>query len=253
MHHGQNHQHVDEHHRATDAHLNQVHRAPAGVLPELAPARAEISIPRRGIAPHSEGQQNQAAQRQRLSRCEDVLNQRTQLHAADVHESQKDHHNNPGQIRRVDADLHVAQHHRSHPKRGYMSDVPEPIVTGDGGKKHAEKLAEGHGDSGDCSRLNDQEKRPAVKKSPQRPQRFAQINVLAPGFGHHRRQLAVAERGGHGQNRRHHPRAQKKRRRVGAACNVRANNVDAGADHRSDHQRGRREQAKALHQPGSVG
>ena len=138
-------------------------------------------------------------------------------------------------------------------QRGHMSDVPQPVGRRDRREKDAEKLAEGHRNSGDGSRLNHQKQRPAVEKSPQRPQRLAQVDVLAAGLGHHRRQLAVAERANHGQDGRHHPRAQKQRRRVGAAGNVRIDNEDAGADHRADHQRGRAEKAKTLHQPGGTG
>jgi hypothetical protein len=98
-----------------------------------------------------------------------------------------------------------------------------------------QKLAEGHRDSCDGPGLDDEEERPAVEKSPQRPQRFAQVNILAAGLGHHGRQLAVAERGGEGQDGRHHPCAQKQRRGLGSASDVRAYDVDAGTDHRSDH------------------
>ena len=121
------------------------------------------------------------------------------------------------------------------------------------GKEDAEKLAEGHADGGDGPGLDDQKERPAVEKAPQRPQRLAQVDVLAAGLGHHGRQLAVAERADHGQDGRHHPRAQKERRGVGAAGNVGIDDEDAGADHGADDDRRGAEEAKALHQPGSVG
>ncbi len=61
------------------------------------------------------------------------------------------------------------------------------------GKKTPRNLPKATHDSGDGSGLDDEEKRPAVEKSPERPKRLAQINVLAAGLGHHRGQLAIAE------------------------------------------------------------
>ncbi len=244
---------IHKNQRPAHAHLDLVQRVPSGVLPELAPVRPEVSRNRRGVASHREGQQNQRRERKCLGRGEDVLNQRAQLHAEDVYDGEKNHDADASQVGGVDADLHVAQHHRPYRKRRYVGDVPEPMCRRNDWKKDAEKLAEGHGHCGDGPCLDDQEERPAIEKTPQRSQRLAQVDVLAAGLGHHGRQLAVAERGGEGQDGRHHPRAQKQRRGAGAAGNVRADNVDAGADHRSDHYRGGAEEAKALHQPGRVG
>ncbi len=66
------------------------------------------------------------------------------------------------------------------------------------GKENAEELAEGHADGGDGSGLNDQKQSPAVEKSPERSERFAQINVLAAGARHHGGEFAIAERGDDG-------------------------------------------------------
>jgi hypothetical protein len=49
---------------------------------------------------------------------------------------------------------------------GNVADVPEPSLRADGGKEDAEELSEGHADGGDGAGLDDQEERPAVKKSP---------------------------------------------------------------------------------------
>ena len=61
----------------------------------------------------------------------------------------------------------------------------------DGRKENAQKFAEGDADGGDGSRLDDEIQRPAVEKSPERPERLAQINVLAAGVRHHCGQLTV--------------------------------------------------------------
>ena len=88
---------------------------PAGVLPELAPAGAEVRVPGRGVAPDGAGQHDQRGQRERLGRSENVLDERAQPHAEDIHDGQKEHDHDAGKVGRVDADLHVAQHHRPHP------------------------------------------------------------------------------------------------------------------------------------------
>ena len=104
---------------------------PAFFQNSLQPA-PKFAAQRRGVAPHREGQQNQRRQRQRLGRGEDVLDQRAQLHAEDVHDGQKDDDRDSGQVGRVDADLHVAQHHGPHPERGHVGDVPQPMGRRDG-------------------------------------------------------------------------------------------------------------------------
>ena len=50
-------------------------------------------------------------------------------------------------------------------------------------------------DRRDCAGLYNEKERPAVEKTPQRRERFAQINILPPGLRHHGRQLAIRERG----------------------------------------------------------
>ena len=71
--------------------------------------------------------------------------------------------------------------------------------------KDAEKLSESDADGGDSAGLDHQEKRPAVEESPQRSQRFAQVNVLAAGPRHHGREFAVGEGADDGQEPRDQP------------------------------------------------
>ncbi len=98
--------------------------------------------------------------------------------------------------------------------------------------------------------LDDQEQRPAVEKSPQRPQRLAQVDVLAAGLRHHGGQFAVAERADHGQNAGDDPRAKNQRRRVGSPRDVGIHKKNAGPDHGPGNERGGTEQPKRLHHPG---
>ena len=116
------------------------------------------------------------------------------------------------------------------------------------GKEDAEKLAESHTDGGNGSGLDHQEKRPAVKKSPQRPQRFPQVNVLTAGARHHGRQLAVAQGPDDGQEAGHQPGPDQQRGRIDFAAYFRRNNKDAGADHRTHDQHGGAGQSQALYQ-----
>ena len=68
------------------------------------------------------------------------------------------------------------------------------VVVGDPRHEHAEEAREADGDGGDRAGLDDEEQRPAVQKAPQRRERLAQVDVLAAGARHHRRQLAVRQR-----------------------------------------------------------
>ena len=134
-----------------------------------------------------------------------------------------------------------------------MRDVPEPVRSGDGGKEHAKKFAERHAYRGDGAGLDDEKERPAEQESPQRAERLAQVNVLAAGFGHHGGEFAVAERANDGEHARDDPGAQIEGRRVGVAGDVGVDQEDAGADHGSDHDSSRAEQAKRRDQLWSVG
>ena len=116
----------------------------------------------------------------------------------------------------------------------------------DGRKEDAQELAEGHAYRGDGSGLDDQEQRPAVEKSPQRAQRFAQVNVLAAGARHHGRQLPVGERAGDGQEPGHQPGGDEQRGRIDQPRDLRRDDEDARADHRAHDQGGGAGQAKTF-------
>ncbi len=120
-------------------------------------------------------------------------------------------------------------------------------------KEDAEKLAEGDADGGDGSGLHDQEQRPAVEKAPERAERLAQVNVLAAGVRHHRRQFAIGQRASDGEKSGEHPGADQQRRRVDQARNVGGDDEDARADHGAHHQRGRADRAQALYESGVAG
>ena len=76
--------------------------------------------------------------------------------------------------------------------------VNQDVFGGNPRKEHAEEFSEGDGHRGDGAGLYDQEQCPAVKETEKRVERLAQVNVLAARVGHHRRKLAVSDRGDDG-------------------------------------------------------
>ncbi len=117
------------------------------------------------------------------------------------------------------------------------------------GKEHAEKLAESYADCGDGARLDHEKERPAIEKTPERPKRLAQVNILAAGFGHHGGEFAIAQRADDRHEGGDHPCSHKERRRVGAARDISVDKENAGTNHGSRDDRRRAEQTKALDQP----
>ena len=156
-------------------------------------------------------------------------------------------HQHGHQVLRVQPDVHVAQHHRPDGNRRHMPEMHDPVCSGYRREEHAQELAECHADCGNRAGLDDQVQRPAVEKSPQRPQRLAQVHVLPARVRHHRRQFAVGQRAGDGQEAGHQPRRNQQRRRVDLARNLGRDNKDARADHRAHHQRGCAGQAQSFY------
>ncbi len=129
-----------------------------------------------------------------------------------------------------------------------VGNVPYPNVGRYRRKEIAKKLAEGHSNSGYSASLDHQKQSPSVEEAPQRPQRFAQINVLPASLGHHGRQFAIRERAHNSHESGNQPGAQQQRRRVGLAGNFGGHNKDAGADHGAHDQRGGAGEAQTFHQ-----
>ena len=129
-----------------------------------------------------------------------------------------DHHQNRHQVLRAQPGFHVSQHHGADMNGRDLPEVHDPVRGRNRRKEDAEKLAEGHADGGDGAGLNHQKKRPAVKKSPKRPQRFAQVNVLTARARHHGSQFAVAQGPDDGQEAGHQPGPDQQRGRVDFAA-----------------------------------
>ena len=116
--------------------------------------------------------------------------------------------------------------------------MQNPMRGGNRREEDAQKLAESHSHGSDGARLDHQEQGPAVKKAPQRPQRFAQEHILAAGAGHHGGEFAIAERRGDGHKSGDDPGANEERGGIDFAGNFSGDNEDARADHRTHYQHG---------------
>ncbi len=116
-------------------------------------------------------------------------------------------------------------------------------------KEDAQKFAEGDADGGDGSGLYHEKQRPAVEKSPERPERLTQVNVLAAGVRHHGSELAIGQRTGDGQKSGEQPGADEQRRRIDQAGNVGRDDKNARADHRAHDDRRRADRAEAFYEP----
>src|SRR5713226_525609 len=105
------------------------------------------------------------------------------------------------------------------------------VIDGNLRPNDTEKLCEADRDSRNGAGLNNEEKCPAVEKTPKRRERFAQINILPAGLRHHRGQLAVRERRRQSQQASDDPDNQQPSGRAYLPRNVRGDDENAGADH----------------------
>ena len=125
-------------------------------------------------------------------------------------------------------------------------EIDEEILGRDPGHQNPQELPEGHRHRGHRPGLNDQEKGPAVKKSEERPESLAQINVLPAGGRHHACQFAVSHR----RRNRHYsadqPTKQKETRGLHLARNVSGHDENPRANHRAHDDGGAIVKAEAL-------
>jgi hypothetical protein len=106
---------------------------------------------------------------------------------------------------------------------------------------------EADGDCRDRAGLDHHEERPAVEESPERRERFAQIDVLAAGARHHRGELSVRERRGERQHAGEDPGREQETGTSGLPSHFGGDEEDARPDHRAhDNHRGRVQSEAAL-------
>src|SRR6185437_10438769 len=122
--------------------------------------------------------------------------------------------------------------------------MKQPMSGGNRREKDAQKLSEGHADGSDSAGLNDQEQCPAVKKSPERAEGFAKINVLPARMRHHGGKFTVSKGSDDGEESGDQPRANEERWRTDFAGNFCGYEKNSRTNHRTHHQHGRAGQAK---------
>ena len=185
-------------------------------------------------------QQNQSDQGESLRRSKNILDVLAETQAARIGQREKYDQDNSNQLLRGKAQRVFGR------KRDRGDD---PRVGRNRGREHAEEAGECNRYRRNRSGLNDQEKRPAVEKTPQRRIGFAQVDVLSARLGHHRRKLAIGKRRGNRQDAGNNPGEEQTARRTRLPGDVGGHDEDAGANHRADDNHGGVEQAQAADKP----
>ncbi len=121
-------------------------------------------------------------------------------------DGKQDDNQDRDQVLRVQADIHAPEQHGADGKFGHFPEMDDPMAGGNGRPEDAEKFAESHAHGGNRARLDDEEQSPAVEKSPERAERFAQVDVLPAGARHHGGEFAVGERADDGEESGDQPR-----------------------------------------------
>jgi hypothetical protein len=190
----------------------------------------EIVRHRRRVAAGQHAEENQPNQRRALCGREDVLDDSAVFQPAGVR---------PGEER----DQQNADELGGRERQGVLSAQVErrhdEAIVGDPGHQRAEVAREPDRHRRDRAGLDDQKERPAVEKAPDRRERFAEIDVLAAGARHHRRELAVRQRPDDRQQPCDHPPDQQPPRTADRPRHVGGHDEDSRPDHRADHHHGR--------------
>src|ERR1700730_8757944 len=129
-----------------------------------------------------------------------------------------------------------------------FQEVNDPVRGRDRWEESAEKLTEGYADGGNSAGLNHQKKRPAVKKSPKRPERFSEVNILTAGARHHSSQFAVTQGRDDGEEAGHQVGTDQQSGRVDLSGDFRGNDENGGADHGAHDQHTGAGQSQTLYQ-----
>ena len=155
--------------------------AEAGIVPEVC---AEIRGHRLRVPSKKNSEEGQAEQRRNFRRGKDVLDESTRLHAENIDDRERDHHQDGDEVLRIQSNIHATEHHGADRKLRHFPQVDDPMAGRDRRPKDAEEFAERNAHSGDRAGLNHQKQSPAVEKAPERPERLTKINVLSAGPRH---------------------------------------------------------------------
>src|SRR5262249_10983806 len=120
------------------------------------------------IAPNKNACQHQTCECGNFGDSEYVLYRRTQLEAEDIQRRQKNDHNNPRQILRVQPHIHIAESDAKGAPDANMIVSENPSVGSHRREEVSEKLAKGDAHGCDRSSLDYQKECPAIKKAPER-------------------------------------------------------------------------------------
>src|SRR6476469_4130571 len=109
-----------------------------------APEVSEIGRDGLRVARHKNTDNHQAGECGYLGNREQVLHGSAQLQAKDVEHREKYHNHDPTEVLRVQANIHVAQHHGTNLDWWHFRDVPDPLFGGDILEEISHELAKGH-------------------------------------------------------------------------------------------------------------
>jgi hypothetical protein len=194
--------------------------------PARGPEVGEVGADRVGVPADQDAEHDERDERTGLGGGEDVLHQLAELEPARVHEGEERDHEHGDQLRGRQRDGVLA------PEMDRLDQVP---VQAHRRHQHPEVLGEPDRDRRDGAGLDHDEQRPAVEEAGQRPERLAQIDVLATRLRHHRRQLAVREGRREREQAGDQPDHQEPAGRSDLAGDVGRDDEDARPDHRAGH------------------
>ena len=182
---------------------------------------------------------DQPDERARFRGRENVLNDSSVLEAPRVGPRERGDQQNRDDLRRGQ---------RQRVARADVDWRNQVAVVGNPRRQCAQVSCEADRHRGDRARLDDEEQRPAVEESEQRPESFAQVNVLAARARHHGGKLSVGYSGHHGHEAAHRPGEEEQFGRLNLAGHIARHDENPRADHRAHHEGGRIEEAQTLDQ-----
>ena len=213
-------------HGASD-HPDADGHAPGG--PEVGP---EVGGQGFRVAADGEAEQDQQRERAGFDGGESRLDDRGGAHAAHVDPRQQGDREDGENALGREPDRDIADRVRE------VQGRPEEHVGREGRPEDGGEPCERDRDRGDGPGLDHHEQRPAVQVAEQRGDSLAQVDVLPAGAGEHGRQLAVGERAHERDDARYAPDHEQQARAADFPQDLRRNDEDPRADHRSDHEGG---------------
>ena len=180
-----------------------------------------------------------AEQRERGERAdfryrENILDDRAKPKAARIDPGDEHDRKNGEKILAVEANVVGAEVAKPQLPGAESAELQNPFRGGEPRNHHRREFRECDCHGCDRGRLDHKQHRPAVEETPDRAQRFAQVDVLPAGLRHRGGEFSVAERA----DQRHYagsePYGEQKRRALYLMRDIRGHDEDARADHRPE-------------------